>query len=648
MIAMPNTEYPPTVVEWMKSKGITPEAASAAGVEPMGSDGVRYPNGRTRCIDGHTKQPKGEGLRPWPIGGEIAPRAIVFVAEGESDGLAILSATMTAGPRAATMLAGVHVLAVPGAACPPGRAVEALPEGATAILCFDADDPGRTAATKHVDALRDAGVAVYDFNGLPEGCKDMAEHLAPMPPGERADWLADIVVDAQTAIDAAQEAAAEVKQRTAKDSKDSAPSPRKPPVIPRPLSDLLDAVEVSIRRYVVLPNDHTAKVLALWVAHTYAIDGAHTTPYLSILSPEKQSGKSRLLEVLQALSYSAWPVAGAPSEAALFRKVGSGVTLLLDETDALWAGTSERTEPIRAILNSGNRRGATVPRCVGEKMEVRDFPVFGAKVLAGIDNGRHPDTIRDRSIEIKMRRKKSDEQVKRFRYRTAVNDAAQIRDELEAWADDETCAVLEAAEVVELDELSDRLNEAAEPLIAIADEAGGKWPDAIRTAIVELAGEAVEDTATNGTLALRKLWEVFGDRPAVSSAELCEALNADDQLPFGGWRAGEGLNSRGLAKLLRPYKVKSKSIRIGDETPKGYARDDLLDAWARYTPDLLDDPLQDVKRNTEPPLPERDVADVADVADFQGYREEDGLQAEAERLLEDHADLAGGDLDEAA
>jgi len=30
--------------------------------------------------------------------------------------------------------------------------------------------------------------------------------------------------------------------------------------------------------------------------------------------------------------------------------------------------------------------------------------------------------------------------------------------------------------------------------------------------------------------------------------------------------------------------IKSRSVRIGDHTPKGYRRKDFLDAWSRYIP----------------------------------------------------------------
>jgi hypothetical protein len=53
--------------------------------------------------------------------------------------------------------------------------------------------------------------------------------------------------------------------------------------------------------------------------------------------------------------------------------------------------------------------------------------------------------------------------------------------------------------------------------------------------------------------------------------------------PWGDFK-GKPLDERGLSRFLKQYGIKSKSVRIGNSTPKGYARSDLHDAWARYLP----------------------------------------------------------------
>src|ERR1041384_1701009 len=42
------------------------------------------------------------------------------------------------------------------------------------------------------------------------------------------------------------------------------------------------------------------------------------------------------------------------------------------------------------------------------------------------------------------------------------------------------------------------------------------------------------------------------------------------------------LDESGLAQRLRQYSIKSKTVRVGPTTFKGYLRSDFVDVWARY------------------------------------------------------------------
>ena len=74
-------------------------------------------------------------------------------------------------------------------------------------------------------------------------------------------------------------------------------------------------------------------------------------------------------------------------------------------------------ELLRAALNAGNRRGGRITRCVPPKMDLADFSVFRPKAMAGINSGNLPDTIKDRSILIDMKRRRAGEMVERLRHR---------------------------------------------------------------------------------------------------------------------------------------------------------------------------------------------------------------------------------------
>ncbi len=141
--------------------------------------------------------------------------------------------------------------------------------------------------------------------------------------------------------------------------------------MPHELSELLEAVEDLIATYVVLTDEQRTAV-ALWVAHTHAIEAAEATGYLHANSPERESGKSRLLETLEHLVRD--PVLTmSTSEAALFRTLAERPrTLLFDEVDAIFGEKQRREhEDLRALLNAGHRRGATVIRCVGDGSKQR-------------------------------------------------------------------------------------------------------------------------------------------------------------------------------------------------------------------------------------------------------------------------------------
>ena len=341
---------------------------------------------------------------------------------------------------------------------------------------------------------------------------------------------------------------------------------------------LLGEIEDLIRAYVALTTEEQYAAVALWVAHTYTWrEAAYTTPYLSIQAPEKQSGKSRLLEVLEQSAHNALKAASI-SPAAVYRAVEKWKpTLLIDEADTIFEGKGEDHAALRGIIDDGYRRGGRALRVDAKSGEVLSFSTFCPKAIAGI--GSPPETIVDRSIVIQMKRKRRDERVLPFRQTAArLADAKSFRLRLEAGfgaiADQ-----LKAAEPEMPEALSDRQADCWEPLIAIADSAGNGWPDRARRAAVLLsmgAGDATEESFRMRLLAETR--KVFGDEDRMPTVRLLAGLNLMDEAPWATF----GLDPRSLAKNLRPYGIGSRDIRIGEQVAKGYLRSDFEDAWARY------------------------------------------------------------------
>ncbi|MDT5039420.1 MAG: hypothetical protein QOE51_405 [Actinoplanes sp.] len=356
---------------------------------------------------------------------------------------------------------------------------------------------------------------------------------------------------------------------------------------------VLDQVAAFIRRYVAFPSEHALTAVTLWAAHTHAASLFYVTPRLVLDSAEPGSGKTRVLELLNLLVRLPEMTISA-STAALFRMISlQPHTILFDEVDAIFnPKNGGNNEDLRALLNAGYKRTATVARCVGDakNMRVERFAVFAPVALAGLA-GNMPPTILTRAVVVHMRRRKQSERVEPFEEQYAEAEAAPIRDALEGWITDRAEA-LKAARPKMPDGVDDRPAEVWKALLAIADEAGAGWPDAGRAA----ARYFVLDTAdapTFGTRLLADLRTLFAGRDRMPTAEILEALTADTDKPWGDL-GGKPLDSRRMSRELSRYGVAPWTIKLLDgsgKSAKGYTayptegNVGLSDAWERYLPD---------------------------------------------------------------
>jgi hypothetical protein len=379
---------------------------------------------------------------------------------------------------------------------------------------------------------------------------------------------------------------------------------------------LLSELRAYIRRFCAFPDEHCLNAVTVWAAHTHMVEHFHTTPRMALLSPEPASGKTRVLEVLDLLVMNPLLAFNA-SAPTVYRKLKlEQITLLFDEVDTIWSKHSKsENEELRALLNAGYKQGATVPRCVGSNHDVEDFPVFCAVALAGI--GELPDTIMTRSIIIKMRRRAPGEIVEEFRPRRDAAAGHALRDRLANWAVEVGESTGDAWPTLPRG-VEDRNAELWEPLLAIADAAGGEWPTMARKACVALIKAAQDRRISLGIRLLGDLKIIFGDRDNASTNYILELLTSpnsglDDDAPWGDLY-GKEIDARKLAKLLKPYGIRSKKVRIDDATLRGYTREDLFDAWQRYLPP----PPEQVEQVEQLNGGDTFVPDVPDVPCFPG------------------------------
>jgi Protein of unknown function (DUF3631) len=341
---------------------------------------------------------------------------------------------------------------------------------------------------------------------------------------------------------------------------------------------LLGGIAKAIRRHVVLP-EHACDACALWVVHTYLVDRFLVSPRLGVRSPTKGCGKTLLLDVLGRLVLRPLPAANVTSS-AIFRVIeGHCPTLLVDEADTFLYDNDE----LRGVLNSGHRKGGSVLRTVGDDFEPRAFATFSACVIALI--GSLPDTLHDRAVVIDLKRRMPSEMIEPFR-----PDRAGYLDVLARktvrWAQDHADDVA-AADPDMPPGIINRRADNWRPLLAIADAAGGDWPDRARKAAMQSHIEAEDDDASRLELLLGDIRDVFTEKglDEISSADLVESLVAIEGRPWAELgKSRKPLTQNRLARLLKPLPVIPENIHIGDKVPKGYVLKRFEEAFARYLP----------------------------------------------------------------
>lgn len=366
--------------------------------------------------------------------------------------------------------------------------------------------------------------------------------------------------------------------------------PTRPPEIPDAPptegDDLLRRLRALIARFVVLPSEAALDATTLWVAASHLQAAWQHAPRLAVVGPAKRCGKSRLLDVLAETVHS--PVLTVNSTpAAVFRSITEEPpTLLVDEADTIFGSPkmAEKNEEMRGLLNAGHQRDRYVLRVVGSDHTPHRFHTFAMAAIAGI--GDLPDTIMDRSIVIRMRRRAEGERVSPYRTKRDSPALRAMRTDLARWTKPlaDQALHLEPAMPVE-----DRAADTWEPLVIVADLAGGSWPRRARQACTRLVAseaESEEDQPGGARILadIRRIFHVGSDPDSIATDQLLFALNGDPEAPWAEWGRG-GLTPRGLAGMLREFGICSGNVRMGDGTQrKGYMRNKFADAWRRYCP----------------------------------------------------------------
>jgi hypothetical protein len=339
---------------------------------------------------------------------------------------------------------------------------------------------------------------------------------------------------------------------------------------------LLNDMASLLHRYIIL-STASADGEALWCLHTYVHDIADVSPILCLSSPEKRCGKTRNLHVLGCLVRR--PLHSSNVTIAAFTRAIDQYepTLLIDEADTIF--TSGSHAELRGILTAGlYRANAFVLRCTGERKEPKPCSVWCPKAIALI--GRLPTTLEDRSIVIPMRRRGPGESVEIIHYDTLYRDLGPLRRKATRWALDRVDH-LHNRTVSVPETLHDRAQDLWRPLLAIANDVGGDWPDRSHRAAVEVAGAFPPDSSFPVQL-LAYIRSMFDERQTdrLSSESIVQSLGDHEDSP---WPDRTPLTKAQLARMFVPFGIRPTIVhRSRTQVSRGYLLHDFRDAFARY------------------------------------------------------------------
>jgi hypothetical protein len=351
-------------------------------------------------------------------------------------------------------------------------------------------------------------------------------------------------------------------------------------------AELLTGIAAALRKYMIMNATHS-DATALWVVLTYTHDFRDAAPLLVITSPVPGCAKTRLLDtvsraVLRPLAASGMTSASLVNVIDKYRP-----TFLIDEYDALMKGEQEKAEAVRGIVNAAHKRSGAfliknVPTADG--WDPRSFSVWALIAIAGIDKPQR--TLIERGLIITLQKKLRKEAIARLRMKDG-DDLRRLARKIARWVADNE-AQLRDIDPAMPEELSDRECDKWDPLIAIADVAGGEWPARARKIAVEMSKVDAQDVLTQDDkqLLLTDIRDIFarlypsqpsnmfpdghpaykiGRGPRIATERLLRELHEleeRDWVRFG--KDKRPLTNMGLFRLLSGYEIRPNRVRVND------------------------------------------------------------------------------------
>jgi Protein of unknown function (DUF3631) len=336
---------------------------------------------------------------------------------------------------------------------------------------------------------------------------------------------------------------------------------------------LLQSVHNRIKQHVII-SDSGAIAVVLWTAMTWVHErSAVHSPLLMVTSAERDSGKSTLLGLFAFLVRRSLVSVGI-SAAALYRSIEKWQpAFVIDEADTIF----RQNEDLREVVNSGWTRGQGVVRCQPETNEPKLFSTFCPKAI-GLKGKKLPDTTLSRTIIVELKRKLPTEATKDFAH---VDDdgLGLLRRKLARWAEDNADKVASVKATMP-EGFINRVAANWRLLLAIAELAGGTWPERARKAAVALSGPET----SLGVRLLADVQDAFVAKQAeeLSTQELVDHLTALEDREWSELGHGKPITKVWLSRRLGEFGLASDKIGDRDSRLRGWRLSTFTEVFKRY------------------------------------------------------------------
>lgn len=245
---------------------------------------------------------------------------------------------------------------------------------------------------------------------------------------------------------------------------------------------LFGELEAFVRRYMWYSDERLYKLIPLWIMETYIFMVFDEVGYLALVGT-KRTGKTRLFEILEMLSFNAI-MSASSTDAYIYRTVERArATLLFDEADSLRKAPKEAVNERLEIIRSGYKRFGKVGRCEGENSRTVQFSTYSMKAIANVTGLE--EALEDRVIHVNVERKPREIQVEKMLKRELRDEVQGLRNKLYVWGLQHAAAVAGVYRDYQAPGLEDREAEIWGGLLSIAQYVDPRIHDQVLTLAID-------------------------------------------------------------------------------------------------------------------------------------------------------------------